>query len=89
MGLAISENRITSRNTIHTATRYGDHWEVSWLPKEQLTREQAISAMYLAWQITQDASMCGSGWPLISAWAGELGLTGQEAVALCQIDHCD
>ena len=39
--------------------------------------------MTLAWQVAHDASMHGSRWPFIVTWAGELGLSGQQAVAMC------
>ena len=83
MGLAIGEDRMSSRDTPHTATRHGDHWVVSWLPDRELTRDEANTAMHLAWYAAIDASPYGSHWPFIVAWAGELGLTGQEAVRLC------
>ena len=80
MGLAIGEDRMASRATPHTATRRGQHWVVSWLPSRELSRNEAITAMTLAWQVAFDASPHGSQWPFIVAWAGELGLGGQEAV---------
>jgi len=82
MGLAIDEDKMTSRDTPHTATRDGDKWVVSWLPGRRLSRNEAITAMTLAWQVALDGSVHGSRWPFICAWAGELGLTGQEAVAI-------
>lgn len=84
MSLAIDEDRMSSKDTPHTATRHGDKWVVSWLPGRELTRNEAITSMTLAWQVAKDACVHGSNWPLISAWAGELGLSGQEAVKLCQ-----
>ena len=82
MGLAIDEDRIFSKETPHTGIRHGDHWVVSWLPDRKLGRNQAITAMTLVWQVALDGSVHGSRWPFICAWAGELGLTGQEAVAI-------
>ena len=40
MGLTINENRMFSKDgdTPHTATRQGDHWEVSWLPGRKLSQ---------------------------------------------------
>ena len=85
MGLTINENRMFSKDgdTPHTATRQGDHWEVSWLPGRKLSRNEAVTAMTLAWEVTLDASPHGSRWPFIVAWAAELGLSGQRAVAMC------
>ena len=82
MGLAIDEDKMTSRDTLHTATRDGDKWVVSWLPGRRLGRNEALAAMLLAWYVAIDASVTGSYWSLIVADAGELGLTGQEAVAI-------
>ena len=85
MGLTINENRMFSKDgdTPHTATRCGNHWEVSWLPRRELSQNEAVTAMTLAWQVAHDASMHGSRWPFIVTWAGELGLSGQQAVAMC------
>ena len=90
MYLAINDNLISIPGTPHTATRYGGEWVVSWLPGSALqggglSKEQAISAMWLAFQISQDASMHGEHWPEIAAGAAELGLTGPEAVSLCEV----
>jgi hypothetical protein len=62
-------------------------WRVTWLPDRLLTYNEAISAMSIAeWvgQLPADVSPEGSGetfWVNIDGWAGELGLTGPEAVA--------
>ena len=66
----------------HTAKRTGDHWVVSWLPGRRVTRSEAITAMTLVYQISRNASPHGARWPFIAAHAGELGLSGQEAVRL-------
>ena len=85
MDLAMTDSRITSRETAHSAIRRGNTWEVSWLPGKQLSRHQAISAMALAWQVADNAAVTGSGWPLIAGWAAELGMSGTQAVAMCEI----
>ena len=84
MSLVIGEDRMFSRDIPHTATRQGGKWVVSWLPGRQLSRNEAITAMTLAEQVAEDACVHSKWWPFIVAWAGELGLSGQEAVALCQ-----
>ncbi len=83
MCLMIDDDWMSSEDTTHTATRHGDKWEVSWLPGRRLTRDEAITAMTLAWQVTRDPAPHSARWPFIVAWAGELGLSGQEAVAMC------
>ena len=80
-GLVIGDDLMTCGP--HEAKRDGERWEVVWLPGRRLDRNGAITAVHLADQISKDASMYGRGWPFIVAWAGELGLSGQEAVALC------
>ena len=83
MGLAITEDRMSSKDTPHTAIRQDDGcWVVSWLPGRRLTRDKAITAMTLAWNVAIDASVCGSNWPYIAADAAELGLKGTDAVKM-------
>lgn len=72
---------MSSKDHPHTATRHGDHWVVSWLPGRKLRRQEAIAAMTLAWQVAMDASITGPHWPGIVADAGELGMSGSDAVA--------
>jgi hypothetical protein len=81
--LTIDDNQMSSKDTPHTATRHGGKWKVSWLPGRELSRDQARAAMHLAWCVAADASVGGSNWPSIAADAGELGMSGQEAVAIC------
>jgi hypothetical protein len=81
--LTIDDDRMFSNDTPHTATRHGDKWVVSWLPDRRLGRNEAITAMTLAWEIAFHPAPHGRQWPFIVAWAGELGLSGQEAVAMC------
>ena len=83
MTLTINDITMTSDQTPHTArhapSRVG--WEVSWLPGRALDRNSAITAMILAdtaadQRVREDRRL----WPHIQSWAGELGLTGPEAV---------
>jgi hypothetical protein len=85
MTLTINDTTMTSDQSAHTARHSPDQngWEVSWLPGRILDRNTAITAMVLA----DAASACGlhAGhrlWPHIKGWAGELGLTASEAVAM-------
>lgn len=89
MATTITDVLMTSDQTPHTA-QWSQHaaadgkgaWVVSWLPQRLLTRDQAITAMTLAEVVaTQDVST--GPWLLhVEGWAGELGLTAQQAVAL-------
>lgn len=81
--MTIDDDRMFSKDTPHTATRHGDHWVVSWLPGRKLDRDQAITAMTLAWEVACWPAPHGERWPFIVAWAGELSLKGTEAVAMC------
>jgi hypothetical protein len=84
----IDENRMSSKDHPHTATRHGDRWVVSFLPEEEfrtgVSYQQALSAMSLAWEVAvHGASFHGRNWPRIVALAGDLGLSGHDAVAMC------
>lgn len=85
----LAAERITSDTTPHTAWRLdcdGDQWEVTWLPGRVLDREDAITALTFAEtvaNITRDAVLRTEHpiWPVLQAWAGELGLTADTALA--------
>jgi hypothetical protein len=84
MTLTINDTTMTSDQTAHTARHAPEPngWEVSWLPGQTLDRNTAITAMILA--DTAAGSDLHEGhrlWPHIQGWAGELGLTGHDAVA--------
>ena len=83
MGLAIDDDRMFSTDTPHTATRHGDKWVVSWLPGRELSRDEAITAMHLAWYVAVDPSVHGSHWVLIGVAARELDLTREDATKAC------
>ena len=84
MTLTINDATMTSDQTAHTARQApgGEHlWEVSWLPGRVMDRNSAITAMVLADQAgAYDLNERHRLWPHIESWAGELGLTGLDAV---------
>ncbi|NED95848.1 hypothetical protein G1H11_11050 [Phytoactinopolyspora alkaliphila] len=83
---------MTSDVTTHTATRLdcdGDLWEVTWLPDRVLSRNEAITAVTFAETVASvpaesDLRPGLPVWPVLAAWAGELGLTPAAAVALLE-----
>ena len=84
MSLTINDTTMTSDRTAHSARhapgRNGR--EVSWLPGQTLDRNTAITAMVLAdTTADQDIHEGHRLWPHIQSWAGELGLTGRDAIA--------
>ncbi len=84
MALTITDTRITSDDTRHTATYDPTAaggvgaWTVSWLPDVVLDRDAAITAMTVAAQISR-AHVLRPPWPTLDARAHELGLSGAEA----------
>jgi hypothetical protein len=85
MALIINDTSMTSDYTAHTARHSSDRngWEVSWLPGQTLDRNTAITAMILAdTAAEQDIHEGHRLWPHIQSWAGELGLTAPDAIAL-------
>lgn len=80
----ITDTRMTSDQTPHTARRVGrartpdgpERWRVSWLPDVLLTRSQATTSILLA-----ELAVTG---PLADAWARQLGLTGAAALEAIQ-----
>ena len=84
MTLRITDTAMTSDQTAHTACPApgGQGWEVSWLPGQILDRNAAITAMILADTAAErDVHEGHRLWPHIQGWAGELGLTGRDAIA--------
>jgi len=82
--LRIDDTTMTSDQTLHTAqpSPRGHGWEVSWLPGQTLDRNTAITAMILADTTAEQGLHEGHRlWPHIQSWAGELGLTGPDAIA--------
>jgi hypothetical protein len=81
-GITITGTSMRSPATPHTATAAGEGWEVSWLPGRALTRNQAITAMIIA-DVVGDRGVGLADdpiWPHLDGWAGELGLSGPDAV---------
>jgi hypothetical protein len=88
---------MTSTETRHTAQLVklpspltGYSWQVTWLPGQHLTRDQAITAMTIAETVaTTDLAVefnhrspeGSKVWGHIDNWASELGITGPHAVA--------
>lgn len=69
-------------NGVHPAVM---GWTVTWLPGRVLDRSQAVTAMTLAEESARLGSDLVPGhrmWAFTESWAGELGLTGHEAVAM-------
>lgn len=89
MSLTINADGITGEATRHTAAPlYDSHpegspWRVSWLPDRDysLSRNEATTAMWIAETAAERELHSGNWPPQIDAWAGELGLSGPDAVA--------
>jgi hypothetical protein len=81
VSIEVRDGLISSTTSDHTActTPAGD-WEVSWLPGRVLDRDRATSAMKLADTVAGGLVVADSRWPALDTWAGELGLSGPEAV---------
>jgi hypothetical protein len=83
--LTIKDTTMSSDQTAHTARQApgSEHlWEVSWLPGQVLDRNSAITAMVLADHVGErDLDERHRRWPFIENWAGELGLTGSDAIS--------
>jgi hypothetical protein len=61
---------------------------VSWLPGRALDRNSAITAMILADHVGErDLNERHRLWPFIENWAGELGLSGADAVTRASQPH--
>lgn len=84
MSTRITDEGMTSTTTRHFATRVdadAELWEVSWLPAQLLTRNQAVTAMTLAEVVAvEDMHSNNPKWAFVDNWARELGLTGPDAV---------
>jgi hypothetical protein len=82
-GIRITDTFMSSPATPHTARASGEGWEVSWLPGRTLDRNEAITAMVIA-NVVGDRGVGLAEdpiWPHLDGWAGELGLSGADAVA--------
>lgn len=81
MALTINDQAMTSDRTPHAARLAPGkqpEWEVSWLPRRRVTRNQAITAMWLA-EASDDRY---ERWTYIQVWAYQLGMTGDEALTM-------
>jgi hypothetical protein len=84
MTLTINDTTMTSDQTVHTARHAPERngWEVSWLPRQVLDRNSAITAMILADTTAEPGLREGHRlWPFVQGWAAELGLTASDAIA--------
>lgn len=82
MSLTIHQHLMTSSVTSHVAAGDdADGWGVSWAPGQRLDRNQAVSAMTIAELVESGAAEGSKDWPLVRSFAGELGMTAQEAAA--------
>lgn len=85
MTLDITDDRMSSDVTPHTATRSTEPvpgergWLVSWLPGQVVDRNQAISALMLA---EEDTKPAGGDQAVIQGLAHELGMCGDAAIRL-------
>jgi hypothetical protein len=86
MTLTIGDDTMSSNRSCHAARLIpGEQhvWEVSWLPGQQLERNEAVTAMVLADTTANgDVHPRHRAWPYIEGWASDLGLTGSQALAL-------
>jgi hypothetical protein len=87
MALIETGQMMYSPFTPHTARPSGEGWAVTWLPGRTLSLDQAKAAMSIADAVGEFAADAGPEaysaqlWDLLNAWAGELDLTGPEAVS--------
>lgn len=96
MALTISDTEMASDATRHTAKLVklpqpltGYSWQVTWLPGQHLSRNEAITAMTIAETVAAhefkpvgaDPGDVDPIWRHIDQWAAELGITGPHAVA--------
>lgn len=102
--LTITDAAMTSDTTRHTAELVklpspltGYSWQVTWLPGQHLTRDQAITALTIAEAVagidfTPEFNRSPIGramWGHIDSWAEELGLPGSNAVAFASMSPED
>lgn len=69
---------ITSRWSIHTASRAAGVWQCTWLPGRDLSRAEVITAMNLADLLGRPSGHASTS--LAMTMANELGLVLEEAV---------
>ena len=87
MAIKITDTELSSDLHPHTAelrhSQDGDAWRVSWLPGRTVGRNEAITAMVLAEDVSavKDLGPGHRHWPFIEGWSAELGLAPEQAVA--------
>jgi len=85
MATTITLDRMSNTDSSHIAERVSTTgWRLSWLPDRTVTRDQAITGMAIVSAVAQGAVPGHRLWPHVKDWAGELGLSGLEALALVQ-----
>jgi hypothetical protein len=69
-GIRITATSMHSPATPHTATATGERWQVSWLPGRILTRNQAVTAMVIAYTVAGGAIRDSDDriWPHLDNW---------------------
>ena len=88
MPLTITDQVMRSTDTPHIAHRQlSASWTVTWLHDRILSRDQAVTAMTIAEAVGRIPAGAGPDaydtrfWTLVDSLAGELGLSGPDAVA--------
>jgi hypothetical protein len=83
VGIKIDDTSMHAEISGATAERNDSgKWAVSWLPERQVDRNQAVTAMVLAEELTTDRPANDSGWLFIDGWSEELGLNRNQALEL-------
>lgn len=89
MSTTITAVAMSSTTTPHSASYVPELgvWRVTWLPRRDLTRNQAVTAMTLAESVsTHQLHHDDPHWAVVDSLAAELGYTGPAAVGLIA-DH--
>jgi hypothetical protein len=104
MAIQVSDTEMTSDVTRHTAKLVklpppltGYSWQVTWLPGQHLSRNEAITAMTIAETVAaHEFKPVGTEpgdvdpvWLHIDRWAAELGITAPQAVAKASLSPED
>lgn len=86
MTLRITGTEMASEQTAETAILVDGGWSVSWLPGRVLTRNQAITALTVAEEMTfYAADREPYQYEFIRDHAAELGLTAGEAIDMLSL----
>lgn len=91
MSLHITYERMHSSRTEHWAEPVGPDqygpWRVSWMPDREVTYNQAVTALTLAEAVAGGVDEGHRLWPHVGSWAGELGMTAEDAVVLVRAGY--